>query len=702
MSGIDNRPGSELIIGRYRILYPLQEGGFGETFLVEDIHLPSQRRCVLKLLKPVHDNPEFYKLIKDRFQREAAIQETLGEACIHIPRLYAYFSDSDRFYLVEEWIDGETLTTKVAEVGRFSEVAVAEILSQLLLTIDTVHQHQIIHRDIKPDNIILRRRDGKPILIDFGAVKESMGTTLESQGGRSIVIGTASYMAPEQSVGRPIYASDLYSLGLTAVYLLSGRSPGEMDHDPHTGKVAWRSQVPQVSEELAKIIETAIQSHPQDRYASAQDMFQALQMLQAGTLLEDIPTLISRPPSGNASGQNAIPSAPGRQPSEPPVAQAQTPNFPVPNVPIPIPQVPTPQVPTPQVQNPPIPQSQPQYQNLQQNLSPTPQQNSQPPTAQDPPQSSNSADLQTIVTSRNESLMNTQVVSPGAPSSNVQSNSSSNRNSSNAASQQIPLPSGNRDWLKAALIGGGVGGGLLLGVLLLRGQPSGVVVTPTPSASPSVVTSVSPSVSATPTPSGSAESPQPSKAASPEPDTAEDTCGDVSGSGDWYPVFINNADVRQVRRKYCRDAIAKTRDNGTPAVQVASFTDQQRAVDFADRVGGEVGEPYKVASSKPSSNPDETPPKAETPPKKNDPPPKKTETNPKTGDTNAVIIGDSSSKNIRRGPGSEFPVQHIAYPGDRVQITGSEQDSGGYVWYKVYFPKSGASGWIAGQLIQPD
>jgi serine/threonine protein kinase, bacterial len=699
MSGIDNSPGSDLIIGRYRILSPLHEGGFGETFLVEDIHLPSQRRCVLKLLKPVHDNPEFYKLIKDRFQREAAIQETLGEICPQIPRLYAYFSEGDRFYLVEEWIDGETLSAKVAEVGRFSEVAVTEILNQLLLTIDTVHQHRIIHRDIKPDNIILRRRDGKPILIDFGAVKESMGATLDSQGasGRSIVIGTASYMAPEQSVGRPVYASDLYSLGLTAVYLLTGRSPGELNHDPHTGKVEWRSQVPQVSEELAKIIDTAIQSHPQDRYASAQDMYQALQTIQAGTLLEDIPTLISQPQPQNAPGRNFIPTAQDGQPPDPrpPVAQApfnQAPLSPNPIAQRPNPQTPNPQTPNPQTSNPPVPnapvplpqvptpQIQPQYRNLQ------------PPISQNQPQPSTPEVPATVVSSRHQSLMSTEVVSPAVQPSSVR--------------QQVPPSAGNKDWLKAALIGGGIGGGLLIGALLIKGQTSGVAVSPMPSALPSIVSSASPSAIASTTPSASPEtnSPQPSVKASPETaNTPEDTCGDsVSSSGEWYPVFIDNADVRRVRQTYCRDAIAKTRDNGTPTVQAASFTDRQRAVDFADRVGGEVGQPYRIGSSQPSSNPVEPPPqKNETPPKKDETPPGKTEAN-KTGDTNAVIIGDSSSKNIRRGPGSEFPVQHIAYPGDRVRITGNEQDSGGYVWYKVYFPKSGASGWIAGQLIRPD
>jgi serine/threonine protein kinase len=311
MAAIGNSSESELINGRYRILYPLQEGGFGKTFLVEDTQLPSQRRCVLKMLKPVQDNPEFYRLIQDRFQREAAIQETLGEVCQHIPRLYAHFSERDRFYLVEEWIDGDTLSAKVAEVGRFSETKVLEILSQLLPIIDIVHQHHIIHRDIKPDNIILRRRDGMPVLIDFGAVKESMAAVVDSQAtsGRSIVVGTASYMAPEQSIGRPLYASDLYSLGLTAIYLLTGKSPAELNHDPHTGKVEWRSQASKVSASLTQVIDTATQMHPQNRFASAQEMLQVLQSLHINVLPEDVPTTVSQPSLPQTGAPQAQPQA---------------------------------------------------------------------------------------------------------------------------------------------------------------------------------------------------------------------------------------------------------------------------------------------------------------------------------------------------------------------------------------------------------
>lgn len=592
-----------LINGRYQILHPLQEGGFGHTYLAEDTQLPSRRRCVIKQLKPIQNNPEFYKLIQDRFQREAAIQETLGEVCQQIPKLYAYFSENDHFYLVEEWVDGDTLRQRMAATGKFSESAVRELLNQILPIIETVHQYQIIHRDIKPDNIILRKRDGKPVLIDFGAVKESMATVINSQGqtARSIVIGTAGYMAPEQSAGRPVYSSDLYSLGLTAIYLLTGKTPAELNTDPLSGRMDWRSQVPHVSEAFANVIDTATHMHPGERYASAGAMLQAL--------------------------QTSAPSGPGYE--ETVISRSQPPVV-IPGIPIPA-QAPI-QVPI------------------------------RIPTH-------GSAGVPTQVSAGNP----TQVVSP-APT---------------FAQAQPTISSSKTDWLKPLLIGGGIGSVLLLGFIFLRGQPASVVTEPTPVITSSALPS--PTASASATTAASSGEPKPEPSSSEAPVTAEATCGDPNDQGqDWYPVFINNADLRQVRRKYCQDAIAKTRDDGTPAVQVASFTDRNRAVTFAQKVGGDVGLPYKTGATA-SASPSPSPSSSTAP-----------SSPPTTDGTNAVIVGNKGETNIRKGPGTNFGVQHIAFPGDRVKILASEQDNGGYIWYKIYFPKSGASGWIAGQLLQPD
>ncbi|WP_017719908.1 serine/threonine-protein kinase [Kamptonema formosum] len=267
-----------LLNNRYRIIKPLGAGGFGETFLAEDTQMPSSRRCVIKQLKPVANNPQIYQLVRDRFAREAAILEELGEGNSQIPRLYAYFSEGDGFYLVQEWVDGETLSQKLETSGVMSESSVRAFLVSVLPVLEFVHSKRIVHRDIKPDNIIVRRRDGVPVLIDFGAVKETMGTVVNSQGNAtsSIVIGTPGFMPSEQAAGRPLYSSDLYSLGLTAIYLLTGKWPQELA-DPVAGEFVWHRHASRVSPELAAVLDKATQFNPRQRYTAAREMLDALQ-----------------------------------------------------------------------------------------------------------------------------------------------------------------------------------------------------------------------------------------------------------------------------------------------------------------------------------------------------------------------------------------------------------------------------------------
>ncbi len=267
-----------LLNNRYQIIQVLGAGGFGETFLAEDTYMPSRRRCVIKQLKPMIDDPQMYQLIQQRFQREAATLEFLGEGSNQIPKLYAYFTENGQFYLVQEWIQGETLTRKVEANGSLSETAVRDILVSLLPVLDYVHRQGIIYRDIKPDNIILRDSNGKPVLIDFGAVKETVATGINSRGNKNhtMVVGTPGFMSPEQAAGRPTYASDIYGLGMTAIYLLTGKLPSELEIDSRTGQILWQQYTPNISPQLAAILDRAIQCHPRDRYTTAIKMLDDL------------------------------------------------------------------------------------------------------------------------------------------------------------------------------------------------------------------------------------------------------------------------------------------------------------------------------------------------------------------------------------------------------------------------------------------
>ncbi|MDH6098526.1 serine/threonine protein kinase [Anabaenopsis sp. FSS-46] len=267
-----------LLNNRYQVIQVLGAGGFGETSLAEDTHMPSRRRCVIKQLKPIVNNPYNHQMITQRFEREAATLEVLGRGSDQIPELYAYFGEHGEFYLVQEWIQGQTLIDIVESQGCQTESNVREILLSLLSILIYIHSQGIIHRDIKPDNIILRSRDNKPVLIDFGAVKETVRSVASSphQGSRSMVIGTPGYMPTEQAIGRPVYASDIYSLGLTAVYLLTGKHPSELATHPQTGEVLWVDLAPNVSPHLAQVINQSIQPHVSDRYSTASKMLYAL------------------------------------------------------------------------------------------------------------------------------------------------------------------------------------------------------------------------------------------------------------------------------------------------------------------------------------------------------------------------------------------------------------------------------------------
>lgn len=276
-----------LLNNRYLPKVPLGKGGFGFTVIAEDTHMPSRRACVIKQLNPITQDPQFYKFAQERFHREAAILEELGRECEQIPTLYAYFEERGRFYLVQELIEGDTILARVNSSGLFRESEVTDILDNTLKVLEFVHSKNIIHRDIKPENVILRKSDNKPVLIDFGAVKETMLNANEVEN-QTKVIGTPGYMPIEQGVGRPVFSSDLFSLAMTAIFMLTGRHPKYLKYDPLTGGVQWQELAGSVSVTLAEVLNKAIQSHPRDRYQTAGEMLGAMGDLHLDLLADQL------------------------------------------------------------------------------------------------------------------------------------------------------------------------------------------------------------------------------------------------------------------------------------------------------------------------------------------------------------------------------------------------------------------------------
>lgn len=200
---------------RYRVTQALAQGGFGATFLAQDDSLPGQPWCVIKQLRPSINTPDILPMARELFAREA---QTLGKIGNHpqVPRLLDYFETDREFYLVQEFVNGLTIQQEIKRKGPMSEAGIKQFLSEILGILKYIHSQQVIHRDIKPNNLIRRSEDGRLVLIDFGAVKNQVSKTYSSQIENTTLtafsVGTNGFAPPEQIAMRPVYASDIYAV----------------------------------------------------------------------------------------------------------------------------------------------------------------------------------------------------------------------------------------------------------------------------------------------------------------------------------------------------------------------------------------------------------------------------------------------------------------------------------------------------------
>lgn len=295
----------EVLVGRYEILKALGAGGFGETFLALDRHMPGQMKCVVKRLRPQKVlDPVGLRL----FNKEAEILYRLGSHP-QIPKLLAHFQEENNCYLVQDYVEGHNLDREFQPGFPWEEKAVIGLLRQILQILAYVHQEGIIHRDIKPANVMRRHLDGEIVLIDFGSVKQL------TQGEVSATIGIQSqgYTPLEQIEGKPQFASDIYAIGMMGIQALTGVPPSKLERDPRTLKVSWQNQT-QVSSSLAAILSKMVAPYYADRYFSAGEALQALQRL-AGNSSDAIPKteITDIRPTSSITAQST-PSKPTRDP----------------------------------------------------------------------------------------------------------------------------------------------------------------------------------------------------------------------------------------------------------------------------------------------------------------------------------------------------------------------------------------------------
>ena len=282
--------GLRLLLGdRYRALKPLSQGGIGRTFLAVDEQDASKPRCIIKQFSSKNHGTNNAQKAAELFHQEVTRLQELGEHP-QIPELLAYFEPDNQVgtgtaaALVQTLIEGESLAQKLAAEGTFSESQIRQLLNELLPVLQFVHDHGIIHRDINPENIIRQFppltkegiggvKSNQLVLVDFGAAKFTTKTALARTG---TVIGSAAYTAQEQLMGKAVAGSDLYSLGVTCIHLLTQIHPFDLFNSLE-GIWVWQDYLSNpVSDKLTQILNKMLEGTLRRRYQAAEEILKDL------------------------------------------------------------------------------------------------------------------------------------------------------------------------------------------------------------------------------------------------------------------------------------------------------------------------------------------------------------------------------------------------------------------------------------------
>jgi serine/threonine-protein kinase len=268
---------------RYLPIKLLGQGGFGAAFLAIDRDTPKMRQCVVKQFQPIgYLTEEVLEKAKILFTQEASVLEEIGNEHQQIPNLFAFFTitfsslqprqQDQFFYLVQEYIDGQTLEEELETEGKFSEIGITQILTEILPVLQFIHDKGIIHRDIKPSNI-MRHRDGRLFLLDFGAVKQV--TNVPSGANISTGIYSLGFAPPEQMAGNQVFPStDLYALAVTLLTLLTGEEAINL-FDSFTNEWKWRTKIT-INDRLADILDKMLLPAASKRFQSATEVLEAI------------------------------------------------------------------------------------------------------------------------------------------------------------------------------------------------------------------------------------------------------------------------------------------------------------------------------------------------------------------------------------------------------------------------------------------
>ncbi|HEY9704184.1 MAG TPA: serine/threonine-protein kinase, partial [Allocoleopsis sp.] len=271
--------------------------------------------CVLKEYNPGQVGTYALQKSKELFQREAQVLYQIDHP--QIPKFRASFEYDKRLFLVQDYVKGKTyssmLAEKVQNQSKFSEAEVIKFMQNMLPILEHIHSKGIIHRDISPDNIILRESDNLPVLIDFGVVKQ--GIDQSGEISRGTTVGKIGYSPNEQlQTGQVFPNSDLYALAVTCVVLMTGRKPQDL-FDQSTMVWRWHQWLPALTPWFGNLLNRMLNLRPNNRYQSATEVMQQLRSLagliptgenQQNTAIDDSnnPTVINSNPTNKTASQS--------------------------------------------------------------------------------------------------------------------------------------------------------------------------------------------------------------------------------------------------------------------------------------------------------------------------------------------------------------------------------------------------------------
>jgi serine/threonine protein kinase len=273
----------QVIDNRYEIARILGQGGFGRSYLAID-RQKSRKICVLKEFAPQVVNPQVLQKAQELFEREASVLKQIQHP--QIPRFHSSFQakigTKDFFFLVQDYIEGDNydqlFTQRQSQGKSFSEEEVINLLHNILPVLAYIHSLDIVHRDISPDNLILRQSDNLPVLIDFGGVKQlpaSQGFWQTQLAVNATLLGKKGY-APEEQLrqGKVYKNSDFYSLAVTVLVLVMGKQP-HLLYDSYNGVWLWGKEI-KVSPKLETVLRKMLAYKPSDRYQKAEQVIKDL------------------------------------------------------------------------------------------------------------------------------------------------------------------------------------------------------------------------------------------------------------------------------------------------------------------------------------------------------------------------------------------------------------------------------------------